>query len=289
VARIVAVHGIGQQFKGDAIIHREWWPALLSGLHLVDRNLEDPQELDCAFYGHLFRKPGTLAGADACRAEDVGPEEAILLNLLWHAAAATEPGKVPSPDSYATAETLARTPQLVQRALNAVSRSTFLVNLSQAALIGDLKQVVMYMNNSDIRRAVLDTVLNKIKQDTTVVIGHSLGSVIAYEALCSKPETVVSFVTLGSPLGIRNLIFDKLTPRPGAMAIGAWPGRIKHWTNIADKGDIVALEKELGQFFGNGIEDILVNNGSDAHHGERYLTTKEAGRAIADGLWQPSS
>jgi hypothetical protein len=34
------------------------WPALISGLHLAGSDLRDEQELDCAFYGHLFRKPG---------------------------------------------------------------------------------------------------------------------------------------------------------------------------------------------------------------------------------------
>lgn len=286
MAKIVAVHGIGQQFSGDAIIHREWWPALISGLHLAGSDLKDEQELDCAFYGHLFRKPGTLAASGSYRAEDVGPEEAELLNLLWQAAVEAEPQAVPSPSSYAGGETLARTPQIIQRELSAVSRSSFWVNIAQAALIGDLKQVVLYMNDRDVREKVLEIVAKKITPDTRVVIGHSLGSLVAYEALCRKPENVASFLSLGSPLGIQNLIFQKLRPAPSAENIGAWPGAVKHWTNIADKGDIVALEKKLARYFGERVKDILVNNGSDAHHGERYLTTKEAGEAIATGLWE---
>ena len=50
MALIVAIHGIGQQFKGDAIIHREWWPALLSRLHLAGSDLKDSESLpspDC--------------------------------------------------------------------------------------------------------------------------------------------------------------------------------------------------------------------------------------------------
>ena len=197
MAKIVAVHGIGQQFSGDAIIHREWWPALLGGLHLIGRDLEDERELTCAFYRHLFRKPGTLAGGDSYRAEDVGPAEAELLNLLWQAAVKVEPQVVPSPSSYAEGETLARTPQVIQRALSAVPRSSFWANIAQLALIGDLKQVVLYMNDRDVREKVLEIVVEKITPDTRVVIGHSLGSVVAYEALCRKPENVVSFVSLG--------------------------------------------------------------------------------------------
>ena len=234
MAKIVTVHGIGQQFSGDAIIHREWWPALISSLHLAGSDLEDQRELDCAFYGHLFRKPGTLVAADCFRAEDVGPEEAELLNLLWQAAVEVERQAVPSPDSYAKGETLARTPQIVQRALSAVSKSSFCVNLSHVALIGDLKQVVLYMNNRGIHEKVLEIVAEKITHNTRVIIGHS-------------------------------------RPAPSAENIGAWPGGITRWTNIADKGDIVALEKKLARYFGNGVTDILVNNGPDPDHGERYL------------------
>jgi len=67
MASILAVHGIGQQFKGNAIIHSEWWPALTSGLHIVGRHLSDPAQLDCAFYGHLFRKSESLGASASVR------------------------------------------------------------------------------------------------------------------------------------------------------------------------------------------------------------------------------
>ena len=36
-----------------------------------------------------------------------------------------------------------------------------------------------------------------------------------------KPENVTELVTVGSPLGLRNIIFDKLTPRPDAPNLRA--------------------------------------------------------------------
>lgn len=288
MALIVAVHGIGQQFKGDAIIHRDWWPALLSGLHLAHYDLEDERELVCPFYGNLFRRRGTLAVTELYQPTDVTPEELALLELLWQAAAEAEPQRVPSKEVYASGESLARTPQVVQSALNALSKSSFFTNISQNFMIGDLKQVIKYLNDPEAHEAVLQSVLDKITEDTKVVIGHSLGSVVAYEALYHKPANVLSFISLGSPLGIRNLIFDKLNPQPSATGIGAWPGNVKYWTNIADNGDIVALQKRLAPFFdagvNGGVKDILVYNGSDAHHGERYLTTIECGEAVGLGL-----
>jgi pimeloyl-ACP methyl ester carboxylesterase len=172
----------------------------------------------------------------------------------------------------------------VQRALNALSKSKFFADLSQNFMIGDLKQVVAYLGNPEIHEAAIKTVLDRLTDDTRVVVGHSLGSVVAYEALCRQPAKVVSFVTVGSPLGIRNVIFDRLTPPPNEAGLGKWPGKVLYWTNIADAGDIVAMQRELKPRFGSQVKDLVIYNGSDAHHGERYLTTREAGEAIRAAL-----
>ena len=288
MATVVAVHGIGQQFKGAPILVREWWPALRSGLQLANADFSDESDFVCPFYGHLFRPSEALSTTTTYRAEDLDPEDRTLLELWWRAAAEAEPDMVPSPEEFAADKTLVRWPQIVQRALNALAKSTFWAGISQHLLLGDLKQVVHYLNNPEVHAKVLGAVINNITADTQVVIGHSLGSVVAYEALCCKSENVISFLSLGSPLGIRNLIFAKLTPRPNAAGMGAWPGHVRHWTNIADRGDVVALQKQLAPLFGDKVKDVLVNNGSNAHHGERYLTTREAGEAIRAGLWPTS-
>jgi pimeloyl-ACP methyl ester carboxylesterase len=117
------------------------------------------------------------------------------------------------------------------------------------------------------------------------VVGHSLGSVVAYEALCSLPgHGVRALVTLGSPLGIRALITERLEPPP-AGGIGVWPGGPDlAWTNVADEGDVVALVKDLGAAFGPRVSGYLVHNGSHAHAVTGYLTARETGEAVAAGL-----
>jgi len=88
-------------------------------------------------------------------------------------------------------------------------------------------------------------------------------------------------VTLGSPLGVTPLIFDALTPRP-QNGMATWP-HVKQWFNIADAGDIVALEKQLAPRFGP-VVDRLVYNGWKSHDVKRYLTARETGEAVATGL-----
>jgi hypothetical protein len=108
--------------------------------------------------------------------------------------------------------------------------------------------------------------------------------VVAYEALAAHPEWPArKLVTLGSPLGIRNLIFDRLRPAP-VNGTGAWPGAVSAWTNVADAGDIVALNKRLASLFGSRVQDESIDNGAKAHDVCPYLTSAKTGQAISAGL-----
>jgi hypothetical protein len=64
---------------------------------------------------------------------------------------------------------------------------------------------------------------------------------------------------------------------------------VSRWTNIADRGDAVALVKELAPFFGSRVTDVLVHNGAKAHDVRPYLTAAATGAAIADGLNKAAS
>lgn len=209
----------------------------------------------------------------ASSSRPAGFEQDLLL-AWWAEAARTDPG-VPSPE----ARTLARTPKSVQAALNALSGSAFFTGMAERMMVSSLRQVRRYLTEPALRQEVTARVLAAIGPDTAVVVGHSLGSVVAYEALCAAGTPVRSLVTLGSPLGIRNLVFDRLEPAPGG-----WPGQVSAWTNVADDGDVVALVKDLRPLFGERVRTVLVHNGSRAHDMSRYLTTAAVGQAIAEGL-----
>ncbi|WP_410659465.1 hypothetical protein [Amycolatopsis sp. lyj-112] len=172
-----------------------------------------------------------------------------------------------------------RTPSWVQRALYALSRVEFFSGLSERILIGSLKQLRIYFTEPRVRDRIRQRVLDSVTAETRVLVGHSLGSVVAYEALCAEPDLpVTTFVTLGSPLGIPNLVFDRLEPEPGR-----WPN-VDTWTNISDQNDIVALVKKLQSPFGAMVADISIHNGAKAHDVRPYLTARETGGAIRRGL-----
>ena len=280
MSRVLLVHGIAQQYRGAESLRAVYAPALRDGVSLAGGRLA-ADAVSVAFYGDLFRPPGSRSPAvpdyDASDVED--PLELALLDAWWREAARLGPSTPDRSDA-----TRARTPNWVQRALYALCGSTYFAGVAERALIGALKQVRAYLTDPHTRARVQSRIQNAITAQTTVLIGHSLGSVIGYEVLCGTPDLpVATFVTLGSPLGIPKLVFDRLVPQPIAGK-GAWPRSVRHWTNIADSGDLVALTKTLAPQFGNQVTDLLVHNGVKAHDIRPYLTAPETGHAILAGL-----
>ncbi len=110
------------------------------------------------------------------------------------------------------------------------------------------------------------------RRQPQVLIAHSLGSVVAYETMWANPELDVDLlITLGSPLGMRNVVFERLLPTP-LDGHGRRPPNVGRWVNIADKDDIVAIPPALGGSFTGVDLDLSVNlDWIDFHTVEKYL------------------
>ncbi|MGO8900289.1 MAG: hypothetical protein ACLQU5_18335 [Isosphaeraceae bacterium] len=297
--RVVGIHGIGQTFKGAAQLKPEWLAAINAGLEEVKGPKLGDGDFAMVGFGPVFRPDGTRCGCDSpIDLDDIDPDkldadEQAVLVAWWEeaarlAAAAPQPGNDPERDEEPTIQgneedTRVRVPALVQRALRQLTKSRFFSAVSaQNVLLFGLRQVRQFLHAPDIKAKVFARVDEAITTDTRVVVAHSLGSIVAYEALCRETNwNVDTLVTLGSPLGIRKLIFDVLTPKP-VGGVGAWP-RVRRWVNVADEGDIVALVKDLGPLF-KGVEDVRVYNGWQSHDGARYLNSKPVGAAVAAAL-----
>lgn len=286
MALIVGVHGIAQQLEAADVLDKEWWPSIKGAVSNANRQPIPDGSFRSAFYGSLFRAPATYrAGGDVqYRPSDV--QEGIeqeLLHEWWIAAAIAESDRVVPPGAEVRG-----TSSAVQAALRALSRSKFFVGIAEHAMIGDLKQVRLYMSDPEIRDAAQRSVNDVVTRDTRLIIAHSLGTVVTFEALHryeseSKWRNVRSLVTLGSPLGIRNLIFSKLNPAPVSEK-GKWPALLQRWTNFSADNDVVALQKKLAPFFDEHIVDIRINNEARAHDVSPYLTDPATGNAIADAI-----
>ncbi|MCK2240899.1 MULTISPECIES: serine peptidase [unclassified Crossiella] len=138
--------------------------------------------------------------------------------------------------------------------------------------------------NSPGRAATRATVIDAlVEHQPDVVIAHSLGSVIAYEALWAMPDIDVDLlITLGSPLGLPNIIFERLLPAPRLGRAHRPPG-VRRWVNIADPGDIVAIPRWLARKFDGVNADIEASiHRLDFHRAAAYLRLPNVAAAIAE-------
>ena len=147
-----------------------------------------------------------------------------------------------------------------------------------SAMVDVLKQVKGYMTDEDVRAAVLSNILDDIPATGEVIlIGHSLGSVIAIDLLDHlHPKLQVRrFITIGSPAGSPSLHAgsDRILQRfPYA--------RVDDWSNFLDCYDPVTAGRGLTGIF-NGAQDFGIN-GAREHSAHLYLKHPAVASVIAD-------
>ncbi len=137
-------------------------------------------------------------------------------------------------------------------------------------------------------------VLHRYRKHDILLIAHSMGSIIAYDVLHSKPNSlsINTLVTIGSPLGI-PFVIKKMKRRNDARGRPATPECItKSWYNLSDLEDKVCLDYALNDDYaansaGVKVTDRIVtndyeNNGArNPHKSYEYLRTPEMAHIIS--------
>jgi hypothetical protein len=136
------------------------------------------------------------------------------------------------------------------------------------------------------------SVLRKYEEFEIFLIGHSMGSILGFDALCFEVPTskINTFITIGSPLG-QPFVVSKIASRQkttrNRKAMIQTPSAIeKSWYNFSDIEDVVALNYKLSTEFGQndkGVKpiDVLVKNNyimndkKNPHSAFGYLRSKE--------------
>src|SRR5690606_27706890 len=172
------------------------------------------------------------------------------IGRLLHQPAASDEDRV---EIGSAARGVRRRRHLVGDALPCIGR-----RIARPALRLTMTEVHRYFSaedgiSSEIR-SFLKTVIRQawLAGERVCVVGHSLGSVIAYDVLWElsredgDPGKVELFVTLGSPLATR---FIRRSLR-GAERKGAerYPANIVRWRNFAAKGETIALKPMRAYF-----------------------------------------
>jgi hypothetical protein len=305
MAAIVLVHGIAQEQYSADLLESKWLPALAGGVRtagfpdIADKiwRASPGFEARMAFYGHLFLRPG----AQGLGAEELSPEQAELaeqLSLEWLERAETRASNEEQRRTAATELVYlrpdpARQAQGVRSAVRVAWKS--LARLRWFARLGNvvaerfvvraLSQVTRYLTDDAVRGEIQQIVLDKIGDDTRVLLGHSLGSIVAYEVAHRLDRPLPLLVTLGSPLGVETLVLQRLRPP------ASFPSRVSRWVNVADKDDLVAAEPNLTNLFAVSMPrdaifegSYTVDNGAEPHSAEFYLGKDHIGRPVGQVL-----
>lgn len=287
-AKLLFVHGRDQQGKDPKILQAEWLDALTKGAKKLGRTL--PASLDVAFpfYGDLldnFAKQLDIPlSADvktrgATVDEDFLAFQGALAEEIRTAAKITDA----QVDAEYVPNEKPKGPlnwEWVQATLRAVDKHGG--GLSGQALEIFTRDVFLYTRRAGVRDEVDRLVASSLTEDVTVVVGHSLGSVVAYSVLRNDRRSlnVPSFVTVGSPLGVRA-VRDVYRPL-------RYPQPIKAWFNAFDTRDVVALYPLDNENFPvtPAIRNVTnVRNETSNRHGiSGYLDDEGVAKEILNAL-----
>ncbi len=116
-------------------------------------------------------------------------------------------------------------------------------------------------NGDPYRKLIRDRLTDKIKKNAEVcLIAHSMGSIIALDAILNKNIKIDLFLTIGSPLGIPIVQQELGVTEENENIPGA---KVKRWINFNDPLDPIAIERFLSNDFtanGQKVIDIPIRN-----------------------------
>lgn len=300
--RLVFVHGIGAPRDAEAV-REEWLRALAAGARAAGHSrraaeLFEDGGVDARFasYGDLFTTAGAQgAGAPAPVPRDARTgcedrDELLVAEMLLEVLEArlADPD-LPPDEVRALRQARARLVPPAGQAQGVGSAGRHATNaltsilqvpglrrfggwVSARATVSTLGQVARYLNRGepDAAGVSLDCRIRErvgvcLDADgPTVVVAHSLGTVVATETLHAHRGPVPLFVTLGSPLGVRTAVKPRVRPQPLQV-----PDSVGRWLNFWDRDDVVAARPLL--------EDFV--------HPNKTGVRPESARVDSDGPW----
>ncbi len=290
--QLVFVHGRSQEHKDAVELKAEWISTWAEGLQ--KNGLQIPiAEADIRFpyYGDTLFDLAEGAATDGAAeviirgAFDDDDEKAFMLSVIQEVRRKAEitDGQLAAVAGDEVVERGILNHEWVLGILRVLD--SHLPGGSAASIALATHDVYQYLRNPGIRDVIETGVRTAMMPGVpTVVVGHSLGTVVAYNLLrrdgAASGWKVPLFVTVGSPLAVTAI---RLALRPIAF-----PSCAGDWYNALDPRDVVALYPlDAAHFAVNpAIENkIDVYNQSENRHGiAGYLSDKDVARRIYDAL-----
>jgi len=287
-SRLLLVHGRAQEGKDPVKLQQEWVTALNRGAAKFGSALTARVEVAFPFYGDLldsYAREMDIPLTSEVQAR--GEKNDEFLKFQYEVAESIRQA-AGIPEEKVNAEfdgpVRERGPlnwKWVQAVLRAIDKNGAAMN--QATLELFTRDVFLYVARASVRDAIDSLVAAKLTQEPTVVVGHSLGTVVTYSVLLNDRRAlkVPLYVTVGSPLGVRA-IRDRFRP------IRYPQPAVSSWFNAFDPRDVVALYPLDSANFPvtPSIENKNdVNNYTENRHGiVAYLDDQAVAQRILSGL-----
>ncbi|MEJ2158940.1 MAG: hypothetical protein P8X53_00445 [Chromatiales bacterium] len=283
----------GQNPKPPPAVHApQLWRCLVEGCRRADPELARQLEREPDIFSLLSWNSFFYS-----ESEDIGPDLPWIDLVLERSA----------PDPRDIRDARSWNKRFLRLLYGIADRMPWLVDLiPDPHMKNTLQQANRYFENHNhlaeqARALVIDAVSEAWRDQVPIcVIGHSLGSVIAFDALWELDHIEHSraqvdlFLTFGSPLG-SNYVRKRL--------LGAayrherrFPGNIRSWVNLPAVGDHISLDKDFEEYFAEMLDvgetrEILQpagplynlyrdENGLNPHRSYGYLCHREVGAAV---------
>ncbi|GAD82405.1 trypsin-like peptidase domain-containing protein [Nocardia asteroides NBRC 15531] len=261
---VVFLHGRGQQNRDPVELRRTWTAGLNKGLTLAGLPPMDPADIHFPYYGNQL-----VAGLGA-REAVVDTGSALYENLVAEAAQrAGMPSAESLPAALPTEEGFAFGSVVLGRVRDQLGWIAARSGLDSLLIGAIFKDVAAYLDDEQVRKSVLDTVLTDMPTSgELILVSHSLGTVVAMDLLTQLPRevTVRLLVTAGSPLGLDAVHTKLLAGGPRR------PDRVGDWLNTWYAGDPIAIGCPLRPTWGPDLRELPVDNPKErAHDIPEYL------------------
>lgn len=287
IRRLVFIHGRGQQGKDPAELKANWIAALQRGAASIGREIPGDLEVAFPFYGNVL--DGYAQQFEIPLTSDIQTRGEVDQEFLQFQADFAESLRQQAgiTDEQVNAEYegdyMERGPQnwkWVQAILRALDKNSG--GMSQTSLEKFTRDVYLYVTRAVVRDSIDKIIQGSLTDQPTLIVSHSLGTVVAYSVLGRSPsvERVPLLVTLGSPLAVRS-IRNHFQPLK-------YPVQVGDWYNAFDTRDVVSLYPldEANFPVHKAIKNnSTVRNHTDNRHGiDGYLDDANVARRILDSL-----
>lgn len=290
--QLVFVHGRAQENKDAAALKAEWVDAWRSGLAKSGLSMPiSDTDIRFPYYGQTLYDlaQGKTAGEAAAvivKGDDADREQQAFVREVILEVQRKQGITDADLAQAAGVDVVQRGPlnwEWLQGVLKVIDQRVPLASGASIALATN--DVYQYLDNIGIRDEIETGVRQALTPEVpTVVVAHSLGTVVAYNLLLREGAAqrwkVPLFATIGSPLAV-TAIRKKLAPNRHPMCVG-------RWLNVLDERDVVALYPLDADHF--PLDPQITNkrdvdNPTPNRHGiSGYLSDQEVAKALFDAV-----